>query len=1063
MVQIAYFGSPGSGKSTAINFLITGSLKGTLPNSSQKGEGCTKFPIRCIFKDINKIVLFIIKSDQKREFRRDFEASTSGMNEISNYIDSLNKEQNIEEIVLHISVKMLPHEHSFLKNVQFLDLVGLPDVNVRNSIDLNRKSVNREYVDAICICERQRGMCNADMIRYISLIDIFSKIREIPIKLFVMCIDRVEEIASNSEYQRLKCKISIQKSIMKAFDYDYSLERNFDEINVDIAATLDMKIPVDHKKVDLDEVIYRCDALLITNPMNENSIRSLNNLINEIRQHKADNEVRKSLLNIQMLNTVIKTKMKAKMYSLRNVMHPVFRSIHNYFYTNQQYKKLKTQSKHEIIKIFDEHYQDLENTDLEELYHQYIDTYSFDDKLTLHLATFKQQIIQAITDQVSTVMNGHVFKAKSKIQDILNRSQGLNPEMNNIACSVNEEYFVMFFENIIENMLNYTLNQFLEIKVLSKNSLSTNKDLNNVFNELKAYFEAYISNDITDLILENGSVNRNRLANDAIIRVEAIIRNTEIMNQQIDSYQLGRRIRKASTQPVRNPQLFTSSGSLRIPAERANDGEFFDIESCIRNKWFKGNGKSRLNSNFRNLIDEGKHKSKLQIVSTHVSATVLSSIQIIIDRKRKSIIAEYDINEINKKIRDYKSLISDEDSLFPVFISSMTRTKKENNARYHDFEPNLLLNDICLSNGSYKKLMIFLFVEGGLPGERREFIENIEFYADLVSREFEKVKDPADSQTNNPIITVYIPEKNLGIGRKRKLMMLLAEHFDFKRFYFIDDDIETFFQYNDYERTFIRGQKQAFHALKFMSVVLDDSINQVSVMNNDDNFLSWNDDLGQLKNIFLKSEYKSEFTRLRNIISDKKINRKYEIANLFSILSKNSLVEDNNEAKITLLKVEKEIMEKLYSHNVKIIGQIGLLNSNSHKQKHLLEDCLKSPNKSTHFVSSVRHQVVLFNLEAIHSIHPVSDEAMFEDCLSRRDKADLVFRARNKELSDRDASEAARLGYKYSDKAHVLYQIVNGISGFQVFYYSFKDQTKCPSKVNSDITLNEDEIEMDLE
>ena len=67
-------------------------------------------------------------------------------------------------------------------------------------------------------------------------------------------------------------------------------------------------------------------------------------------------------------------------------------------------------------------------------------------------------------------------------------------------------------------------------------------------------------------------------------------------------------------------------------------------------------------------------------------------------------------------------------------------------------------------------------------------------------------------------------------------MMLLAEHFDFKRFYFIDDDIETFFQYNDYERTFIRGQKQAFHALKFMSVVLDDSINQVSVMNNDDNF-----------------------------------------------------------------------------------------------------------------------------------------------------------------------------------------------------------------------------------
>ena len=402
--------------------------------------------------------------------------------------------------------------------------------------------------------------------------------------------------------------------------------------------------------------------------------------------------------------------------------------------------------------------------------------------------------------------------------------------------------------------------------------------------------------------------------------------------------------------------------------------------------------------------------------------------------------------------------VSDQEFLHPIFITSTTRTKKENNARYKNFEPNLILNDICSSQGSYKKLMIFLFIEGGLPEKRNEFNENIEFFKNLVDKEFEKVKDPEDFATKNPIITIYLPEKNLGVGRKRKIMMLLAEHFNFKRFYFIDDDIQTFLQYDDYERKFIDDPKQAFHALKFMSTVLDDSINQVSDFDNDEIFMDWNDMLGQLKEIFLRSEYESEFKKLRKLINDKNLTRRDEIRALFSILSNNSLVQ-NTEVKNILLKIENEIIEKIYSHNIKIIGQIGLLNANSYKQKYLLEDRLRSPSKSTHFISSVRHQVFLFNLEAIHGIHPVSDKAMFEECLSRREKADLVKRGKNKELDDRHASLAARMGYKYSDKAHVLYQIVNGISGYQVFYYSFKDQTQIPSKVDSDITLNDDEIE----
>jgi len=1060
MIQIAFFGSPGSGKSTAINFLITGSFKGTLPNSSQKGEGCTKFPIRCLFEELNKVELYIIKSDQRREHKNNFEASANGMNEVSIYIDSLNTEQNIEEIIIHIPVRILPKDHLFLKNVKFLDLVGLPDVNTKNSIDLNRKSINREYVDAIAICERQRGMCNADMIRYLSLIDIFSKIREIPIKLFILCIDREEEASRNTEYQRLKCRASIQLSISKAFDYDYRLERSFDDINVENETRLDMKLPVDHKKVDLDEVIDRCDALFITNPMREISINSLKGLISEIKAYKVDNEIKKSLLNIFMMNTVIKTKMKAKMYSVKNEMHPVFRSIHNYFYVNQQYKKLKTQSKTEIIKIFDEHYQEIEGIDIEELYSQYIDTYSF-DRLTLHLATLRQQIIQAITDQVSTVLGGHVMKAKSKIQDLLNRGKEHSAEMYDIACSVDEAYFIRFFENIIENKLTRQLNQFFEIRYLTNNTVSENDYLKSVFNEIKVYFENYINNDITDLILGNYSLNRNQLAN-GIKKIETITRNIEEIDQSINKFQLSRRIRRANTKILREPQLFNSSGSLKIPNKPLVNQEHFSIDTCIKNKWLVGHNKRRLNPNYRSLIDEGKIESKLQIEFNHSTFVSASSIQIIINRSKKSIIADYDTNEIGKRIREYMNRISDQEFLHPIFITSMIRTNKENNARYKDFQPNLILNDICLSKGSYKKLMIFVFIEGGSPENRNKFKRNIEFYKNLVDREFEKVKDPEDSETKNPIITIYLPEENLGIGRKRKIMMLLAEHFNFKRFYFIDDDIQTFLQYDDYERTFINHTNQAFHALKFMSNVLDTSINQLSDFNNEDIFMDWNDMLVPLREIFLKSEYESEFKKVRKLINDKNLLNKEEIGALFSILTNNPLVQDS-EAKDILIKLENEIKEKIYSQNIKIIGQIGLLNANSHKQKHLLEDRLRSPSKSTHFISSVRYQVVLFNLEAIRGIHPVSDQAMFEECLSRRDKANLVERAKNKELDNQHAKLAARMGYKYSDKAHVLYQIVNGISGYQVFYYSFKDQTQIPSKVNSDITLNGDEIENDLE
>ena len=55
--------------------------------------------------------------------------------------------------------------------------------------------------------------------------------------------------------------------------------------------------------------------------------------------------------------------------------------------------------------------------------------------------------------------------------------------------------------------------------------------------------------------------------------------------------------------------------------------------------------------------------------------------------------------------------------------------------------------------------------------------------------------------------------------------------------------------------------------------------------------------------------------------------------------------------------------------------------------------------------------------------------------------------------------ELASLGYKYCDNVHILYQIQHGVSGYQIFYYSFQVKNDCASKVNSEETLDEMEEE----
>jgi hypothetical protein len=366
----------------------------------------------------------------------------------------------------------------------------------------------------------------------------------------------------------------------------------------------------------------------------------------------------------------------------------------------------------------------------------------------------------------------------------------------------------------------------------------------------------------------------------------------------------------------------------------------------------------------------------------------------------------------------------------------------------NEYKRNLILKDVCLSADSYKKVIIFLVIE-------KEYVDH---YSEPIKKEFELVKEKFNlkGDIKNPIIKVILSDFNLGIGRKRKIMMLLAEHFDFKKFYFIDDDIDSFYQYDDYERDHAQYPNQALNALRYMSTVLDSSVNKLDeiVQIENDICIEWGDNLAPFKKAFSKTEHENQsYKKLRELIQGKIFNDRDMIMSLLSVLIKSENINESERNDIK--EIENEIKDKLYNKKLKVIGQIGLWNRNSHLQTRTLEDRLRSLSKSTHFVSSVRYQVVIFNLEAIRGIHPVSDDVLFEKPLSVEEKVNLILKAKNQELNNENACRAAKLGYKYSDKAHVFYQIVNGVTGFEIFNFSFKDKVGCPSKVNSDTTLED--------
>lgn len=247
-------------------------------------------------------------------------------------------------------------------------------------------------------------------------------------------------------------------------------------------------------------------------------------------------------------------------------------------------------------------------------------------------------------------------------------------------------------------------------------------------------------------------------------------------------------------------------------------------------------------------------------------------------------------------------------SLYPIFISSRLRGNDNENNRYLDL--NIIAKDLLKAGIQKDCFLIFLFIQAGTNENRDRFKNEIDYYNELKQKHC-----PCDDLENCPIVLCYLPERDLGIGRKRKIMMMFAEHLMLRRYYFLDDDIEQFYEYDHRlgQRIMRSNYQSTFKALKFIEKVLEDSISSDNKVKDidDEKLMEWSMYCASKgrKSILFKDLYKILFKKTY-------IQSKNEVLDFLNKL----LVENDDDL------ILKEMKSNFLSDKSKHIGQVSLWN-----------------------------------------------------------------------------------------------------------------------------------------
>ncbi len=92
-------------------------------------EGCTKYPVKCSFSNTNKFIVNYIDENSKSVTLK-FDETKDTYKKLS----ELNSRNDIDYIKVEIPDSFLNESNQYLKKVVLIDMVGVPDKNLKLSL-----------------------------------------------------------------------------------------------------------------------------------------------------------------------------------------------------------------------------------------------------------------------------------------------------------------------------------------------------------------------------------------------------------------------------------------------------------------------------------------------------------------------------------------------------------------------------------------------------------------------------------------------------------------------------------------------------------------------------------------------------------------------------------------------------------------------------------------------------------------------------------------------------------------------------------------------------------------
>ena len=951
------------------------------------------------------------------------------------HLKNLMQVDSIQEIIIEVPKNTLPPDRTFMASIEFLDLIGMPDPNLEYSVKWNSLSIARENIDCIFVFG-SRGNCSCDDVKNLWKIGAFSNLSDVkPPKLVAARKVRSNECTSAEEFAEFaknfankSIKNTIVKSLRKSFEF-------YEEHDEDVQNVIDdPPLEMENKRNNLNEIIARVDCILIAETHGSPKVyekaayslfkKDLANIYDDIVLNKQDSQYRIAFDYLQSILKQLELKLNFKIIKLKrgldsNRMYSINGSnkmsqmkIDEYFQKSGYSRKEKS-----FLQELNEISIELDDESLDEPI-VYDDEY---DNEILRNGIRKNQYMQHCIDKMTTLLCKYT---------------------DEVLCDLKRG-----FKCYDWNSFRVPDKMYYLVKIKRDFLLSKNKDYSVLIRIIAGIIKDFKFIFYTGQNAE--SIRSNQELNHSIEAAEDLFRKLNVFEDDIKQLLNCKHISTGSTMSLSNfPRVvrYRNKNSNQLP----NLIQWQDYERHGNVDYHPGKViKHPFNALSEPLVS-GKQKSKINLIKG-TKAVVDFTIHFKIDRINRQVICDYDeaflqrkLNLLLKNIYKFESDQKEGDrALYPIFSSSNKIQKNElkRSSSQTDLEEEIRTNTLVNCLGSHlgpEHFLVFQFVEAS----------HVDYFKAYCQNEFSAICDKnkdfdARNKYQMPTIVCRLPDTKLTLGMKKKLMMLFAEHLKLRRFYFIDDDIEGFYEYNPRSRDIQTHSMFAFKALSFMLKVLESELEEdEEVKVDDDTQIRWITSLSRIENQnkIEKKLLENTVKEIQKFVLNKNFKEKNKLVDLINILDKLDYP------------VLREIKSVILGKKAKIIGHISLLENASYQFRQYFDRLTSEPVKriTTHLVSSQRSGVSLYSLDAIEKIHHVSDSVLFESF--------------NSDQAANGILEDATLGKRDNliDKVHVYNQILNCVSGFMVYYYSAK---KCEQvtirSINENTSFNSKKLKTD--